>query len=276
MEKLSIVIPAYNEEKRISETLDNYVDFFTGKIGENFEIFVVLNGCKDNTIGIVKKHQKKYPEIINYTDIPAAIGKGGALTEGFKKVQGKIIGFTDADGSTSPEMFFKLYKIILNLPNIDCIIGSRNLPESKVKGRTSERKLMTKGFNFGVNFLFKLGINDTQCGAKLIRRNVLKKIIPNLSIANMAFDVNLLVEVKRLGGKTHEVPIEWVDSDESTISKPVKTSIAMALSVIRLRFIYSPLKIFYPILNFVFRPIYEFLLDDHQKANYENWKKENY
>jgi len=271
--ELSIIIPAYNEETRISKTLDEYLNYIKANFKGNFQILIVLNGCKDDTLKIVKKYQSSSKKI-DYIDIPDAIGKGGALTEGFKKATGNIIGFTDADGSTSAEMFFKIYHELLKNPDIDCAIGSRNLPESVVSGRTSSRKIMTSGFNFGVNFLFGLNINDTQCGAKLVRKSILKKIVNNLSIANMAFDVNLLVDIKRNGGKILEVPIHWEDSEDSSIKKPITTSIAMALSTIRLRLIYSPFKFLYPILNFVSRPFYQLIINNNQNRNYDNWKKQ--
>lgn len=272
--ELTIVIPAYNEELRISKTLDLYLQYLKTHFKSKYEILVVLNGCKDKTLDIVKQYSTNNG-VIKYINIGAAIGKGGALTEGFKAATGDIIGFTDADASTSPKMFLKLYNILNHLNQIDCIIGSRNLPQSVVLGRTSSRKIMTSGFNFGVNFLFNLGIKDTQCGAKLLRKSMLKKVVNNLSIANMAFDVNLLVDIKNNGGHTLEVPIVWEDSEDSTINNPVKTSLAMALSVVRLRFIYSPLKFLYPTVNFIFRPFYNLLIDNNQNQNYENWKKQH-
>jgi glycosyltransferase involved in cell wall biosynthesis len=270
--ELSIVIPAYNEEARIGTTLQEYLKKFQDKFQDKFELVVVLNGCKDRTLEIIQSFQKEFPQL-RYLNIPEAIGKGGALTEGFKSANGEIIGFTDADASTSADTFFNLYKVLINFPQIDAIIGSRNLPESIVKGRTKSRKIMTSGFNFGINFLFNLQIKDTQCGAKLIRKHPLKKIIPHLSIANMAFDVNLLVDLKRFGYKILEFPILWEDSQDSTIKNPARVAMTMALAIIRLRLIYSPLKKIYPLIDYLARPLYELLLKDKQKKTYENWKK---
>jgi glycosyltransferase involved in cell wall biosynthesis len=269
---LSIVIPAYNEEKRIGTTLETYLTKFEEKFNKDFELIVVLNGCKDDTLKIIKTFQSKFKQL-KYFDIPEAIGKGGALTEGFKLAQGEITGFTDADASTSADTFFKLYEILLNFPQVDSIIGSRNLPESIVKGRTPSRKIMTRGFNFGINLLFNLQIKDTQCGAKLVRKAALKKIVPSLIIANMAFDVNLLVDLKRSGAKILEFPILWEDASDSTIKNPARVSLTMALAILRLRIVYSPIKNFYPLVDFLARPLYEFLLKDKQKKTYEKWKK---
>jgi hypothetical protein len=108
---------------------------------------------------------------------------------------------------------------------------------------------MSWGFNTGVNLLFNLGIKDTQCGAKVFRKNLIAKILPSLTISNMAFDVNFLVDTKRVGAKILEMPIEWEDDDGSTIKNNVASSVAMALSVLRLRIMYSPLKDLYPVLE---------------------------
>ncbi|MBI5391537.1 glycosyltransferase, partial [Candidatus Woesearchaeota archaeon] len=85
--KLSLLIPAYNEEKRIGKTLSLYLPFLTKKLQKEYELLVVLNGCKDNTLSAVKPFMKKYPQL-RYKNIPQAIGKGGAIIEGFKLAKG--------------------------------------------------------------------------------------------------------------------------------------------------------------------------------------------
>ena len=96
MAKLSVVIPAYNEEKRIHRTLDSYAKFFSKKV-KDFEIIVVLNNCNDNTLKIVKNFKNKKIKYLNFKE---AIGKGGAILEGFKVAKGDLIGFVDADMAT--------------------------------------------------------------------------------------------------------------------------------------------------------------------------------
>ena len=93
---LSIIIPAYNEENRIKPTLQAYLDFFKDK---DIEIIVIMNGCTDNTLEVVRSLNS--PKI-NYINIPEAIGKGGAIIEGFKIAKGNLISYVDADNSTKP------------------------------------------------------------------------------------------------------------------------------------------------------------------------------
>src|SRR3989338_8373541 len=103
--KLSIVIPAYNEEKRIGKTLDQYLTYFTKNYKKDYELIVVLNGCRDNTRGVVEEFTR-YPQlrILEFKEG----NKGRSVLEGFKTAHGDYIGFTDADESTSPEEYHKL------------------------------------------------------------------------------------------------------------------------------------------------------------------------
>jgi len=272
MSHVSIIIPAYNEEERIEPTIKSYLSYYQSKYPNNFEILVVLNGCKDNTLGVVKKYADEHDEI-RYLNYPEPIGKGGAIAKGFKYATGEFVGYTDADMSTRPEIMHRLLRVIEELPDVECVIGSRELKNSKVVGKGLNRKIMSKGFNLGVNLLFNLGIKDTQCGAKLLRRNIIQKILPYLTVTNMAFDVNLLVDVKRADGDIIEVPIEWEDADKSTIKNPIKVSLAMAISVLKLKMIYSPLR---PLMAMFSDDTYKSLLPENKTSilNDSNKKEE--
>jgi Glycosyltransferases involved in cell wall biogenesis len=232
--KLSVIIPAYNEERRIGKTLDRYIEYFERKYGRDCEILVVLNGCKDDTESVVKNYISQ-SAILKYVNFPEPIGKGGAIAKGFVLAQGEFIAYTDADGSAGPEMIDRLFVFLQKNPEFACAIGSRNLPESRTLGRTVFRKLLTKSFNWLVNLLFNLNIQDTQCGAKVLTKAMVERILPGLYIAGLSFDVNLLVEVRKNNGKIAEIPINWFDDHYSTITNPWKSSILMLLSILQLR-----------------------------------------
>jgi glycosyltransferase involved in cell wall biosynthesis len=254
--RLSIIIPAYNEAERISPTLTEYLEYFSaGDYHNRVEIIVVLNGCKDSTESIVQSFLPLYNNL-QLLVFPDAIGKGGAIKKGFDCAKGEYIGYTDADNSTSPGEFEKIFRAIEGNSEYDCAIGSRSLKESVVEDKNWKRNVMSRGFNTGVNILFGLGVKDTQCGAKIFTTDIIHKIYDDITIANMAFDINLLVDTKRKGGAILEIPIEWHDKDGSSITSPVGTSVAMALSVVRLRLLYSPFRFLYPILE----PVGGFLL----------------
>jgi glycosyltransferase involved in cell wall biosynthesis len=236
---LLLLIPAYNEEARIEPVLREYATFFQKNYPGNFQLVVVLNGCRDNTLGVVQRVAKEFASI-HWLDFPAPIGKGGALIEGLKLAgNAEIIGYVDADGATGPAAVLQLLPY---LEKADCVIGSRWLPDSVLlKAQPKFRQVISRCFHLIVEMLFWLHIKDTQCPCKLMRRAAVEKIHPNLRIADLAFDVNLLVALKEAGFTLMEVPIEWTDIVGSKVTSSLfRQSLTMFLSVLRVRLIYWP------------------------------------
>jgi glycosyltransferase involved in cell wall biosynthesis len=236
---LLILIPAYNEEARIEPVLRDYAQFFEKNYSGKFQIIVVLNGCTDNTFGVVQKVAAEFPAI-RALEFKAPIGKGGALIEGLKLAsESDFIGYVDADGATPPHSLFDLTR---HITEADCVVGSRWLHDSVLhQEQTTLRKFFSRGFHFIVEILFWMRIKDTQCPCKLMRREVVEKIHPTLRITDLAFDVNLLVSIKRAGFKILEVPIEWTDKVGSKVTSSLfRSSLTMFLSALRVRLIYSP------------------------------------
>lgn len=234
--KLSLIIPAHNEEKRIAKTLQDYGKFFEKKYGKDLEIIVVLNGCTDNTLNVVRGFEKKY-SCISHLDFKLS-GKGFAVIKGFKVARGDLIGFSDADDATTASEF---YKLVQNMDGYEGSIGSRWMQDSVVIPKQPRvRRIAGRGFNFLNRIMFGLKFKDTQCGAKLFSKKVVKKITPNLGITEWAFDADVLYEIKREGFKIKEVAIKWQDVQGSKLNI-IKTPLRMFLSLVRLRLIYSPL-----------------------------------
>jgi len=234
---LLLLIPAYNEERRIEPVLRDYVQFFGKNYSGKFQLVVVLNGCTDNTLGVVQKVAAEF-SAVRSLEFKQPIGKGGALIEGFKlAAQGELIGYVDADGATPPHAFLELVK---HIAGADCVVGSRWLPDSVIhQAQAGSRRFASRAFHSIVQLLFWLNIHDTQCGAKVMKREVVEKIHPFLRIADMAFDINLLVAIKRAGFRIREVPTEWTDKAGSKVVL-ASSSLTMFLSVVRIRLIYSP------------------------------------
>ena len=245
---LLLLIPAYNEEDRIAPVLRDYARYFQENYTGKFQIVVILNGCRDNTLGVVQSVAKDFPSI-SALEFPAPIGKGGALIEGLRLASlGEWIGYVDADGATQPPAF---HELVHQRDQADVVIASRWMPGAVLhQSQTSKRQFASRVFHAIVQGLFWLNIKDTQCGAKLMRREVVEKIHPALRIADMAFDINLLYVIKRGGFKILEVPTEWTDQVGSKVVLG-RTSLSMLLSVLRLRLIYSP---FYGVLRLL-RPV---------------------
>jgi glycosyltransferase involved in cell wall biosynthesis len=251
-----LLIPAYNEERRIGPVLREYGEWFKQNYTGQFRLVVVLNGCRDNTLAVVKEAAREYPSI-GWLEFPDPIGKGGALIEGLKLAPlADLIGYVDADGATPPAAFYELVK---RIPEADCVIGSRWLPGAILhQMQTGRRRFASRCFHAIVQALFWMNIRDTQCGAKVMRREAVEKIHPSLLIADMAFDINLLYALKRAGCKILEVPTEWTDKVGSKVSL-VRTSLVMFLSVVRLRLYYSPfyrwLRPLRPIEHWIYRKL---------------------
>lgn len=234
-----IVIPAWNEEKRIGRTLEEYGKFYK-KVTEKAEILVVINNTQDRTEEVVREYMKKFSNI-RFLNFKRG-GKGFAIIEGFKYALEKkfdLIGFVDADCSTSADSFYDLVK---KIGDSEGIIASRYLPGAVIKPKQPfSRIIASRIFNFLVRSLFFFNFRDTQCGAKLFTKKSLEKVIDRLKITLWAFDVDILYNMKKEGFSVKEIPTTWKDSEESKINLK-KASIQMFFAVIQLRLMRSRTK----------------------------------
>ncbi len=236
---LLLLIPAYNEETRIEPVLRDYGAYFQNKYDGKFQLVVVLNGCRDNTLGVVRRVTNEFPSI-SALEFKEPIGKGGALIEGLKLAPlADLIGYVDADGASAPADFYALVK---RIGEADCVIGSRWLPGAVLhQAQPLMRRFVSRCYHLIVEFLFWMHIQDTQCPCKVIRRAAAEKILPSLRIADLAFDVNLLVSLKRAGFRILEVPTQWTDKAGSKVTSSLfRSSLIMFLSTFRVWLVYNP------------------------------------
>lgn len=238
MKRLSIIIPAYNEEARITQTLNSYTEYFDELKKQGvleYEIVVVLNGCKDNTLGVVQEIQTTAPTI-RIIDLQEQAGKGLAIKQGFLDAlqrNNELIGFVDADMATLPEHFYALVK---NLNGYDGIIASRYMEKSQIFPPRPWIKRFGSWLVYEslIKLLFGLWYHDFQCGAKLFTRRTLLIIAPKLSIRQWAFDVELLYLCKKFNFIVREFPTVWYDREGSKLR--ISTGFKMLGSLIKLRF----------------------------------------
>jgi len=236
---LLLLIPAYNEERRIEPVLREYGHYFSNNYSGKFQLVVVLNGCRDNTLAVVRRVAADF-SFITALDFPDPIGKGGALIEGLKRAPAvDLVGYVDADGASPPHAFHQLVKLT---DRADCVIGSRWLPGAVLhQAQTRVRQFTSRCFHVVVERLFLMHIKDTQCPCKVMRRAAVEKIQSSLRIADLAFDVNLLYSLKHAGFTVLEVPTEWTDKMGSKVTASLfRSSLTMFLSVVRVRLIYWP------------------------------------
>lgn len=242
--KLSIVIPAHNEEHRLPPMLESYAAFFSEKYGDEAELIVVPNFCDDCTAEVARELGERFA-LIRVLDDPGFVGKGGAVVRGARAADGNLIGFVDADGATSPEAFDDLVE---QIGIYGGIIASRWMKNSEVHPKQPvSRRFSSRCFNLMVRILFGLRVTDTQCGAKLFRRDVMQFVLKNLGVTNWAFDVDMLFQARRSGALVGEIPTVWHDQAGSKI-RIVHSSVNMFVAMVRLRLYYSPFRPAIPLL----------------------------
>ena len=215
---LSIVIPAFNEEKRIHKILDSVLKYFKNK-KDTYEILVVDDGSSDNTSGVVRSRIKSTPNLrlLSYGENR---GKGYAVKYGMLRAKGDYRLFADADNSTP---FEEIDKFIPLLENGDCdiAIGSRGLRESNVEISQSWLKSsLGKLGNRVVDAVLGLDISDTQCGFKCFTARSVDVLFPKQLQEKWSFDMELLFLAKKHGIKVREVPVRWINDANSKV-KPL-------------------------------------------------------
>ncbi|MGM5488839.1 MAG: dolichyl-phosphate beta-glucosyltransferase [Nanobdellota archaeon] len=221
--KLSVVIPVWNEERRIGATLDRIRDYLATV---EYEILVVDDGSTDATARIVSE----YPGV-RLLQYKRNRGKGYAVKQGLLQARYPLVLYTDSDLATPIE---ELEKLMAFVERYDVVIASRNLAGSKIMVQQPlYRQVMGKGFPLLVNMLALRGFRDTQCGFKLFRTSVARKIVGLQTFDGFSFDVELLVIATRLGYKIKEVPVVWIDKKGSTV-RPLRDGAGMLLDLLRL------------------------------------------
>ncbi len=200
--QLSIVVPAYKQEKQIVKNLQDLDGVLKG-MGVSYEIICVVDGFLDKTFEKAKSIVSKNIKVIGY---PNNSGKGFAVRYGMSHASGSIIGFVDSgelDYGMIPMMLehFKWYKA-------DVIIASKRHPVSQVY-YPWQRKILSFGYQMGVKLLFGLNVRDTQVGMKLYKKALIKAVLPRLLVKKFAFDIEILAVAHHLGfTKIFEAPVK--------------------------------------------------------------------
>jgi len=229
---LSIIIPAYNEEKRLPKTLRAINEYLRGA-KYDYEILVVNDGSKDNTAEVVRSMEG---EIKNLSLLDNAVnqGKGSVVREGMLKARGEIRLFTDADDSTTIDHFEKMQPIFHK--GYDVVIGSR-----AVRGAFLDppqpivRRIPGKIGNLIIQVLVLPGIWDTQCGFKAFRAEVATEVFKRSKINGWGFDVECLALARKMAFKIKEIPVHWVNDTSSRVKASAYLQVLMETIRIRLR-----------------------------------------
>ncbi len=230
---LSIVIPAYNEEERLKRHVPGIVEYLAGK-NLSFEIMVVNDGSQDGTAAVTRKLAKMYP-MIRLVDLQPNRGKGGAVKAGMLDARGRYVLFTDADQSTPITQVDKLL-VKLEHDGYDIAIGSRAVPGARLEeAQVWYRALAGKLFGVATRWLVIDGIADTQCGFKLMKREVAQKVFPQVTSNTAIFDIEMLVAAVREGYRIAEVPVEWMHDPDTRIPYNFRRALGIWGELFRIR-----------------------------------------
>lgn len=226
--RLSVVIPAYNEEERLGASLRRILDFLDSRL-DTFEVVVVDDGSIDGTVEVASKFPSPPIQVLR---LPENRGKGAALKKGVLASRGEFVLLCDADLSTPIEDVETLQS---RVGEADLILGSRAATDSDItKHQPIYRELMGKTFNGILRLLALVEERDTQCGFKLIRGDVARELFADLSIERFAFDVELVCLARDRGYTLVEQGVHWEDSPNSKVH-PIRDSLSMFGDVLLLR-----------------------------------------
>lgn len=238
---LSIIIPAYNEEKRLPKTLldvDRYLNSLSfariceqnGFSKRDYEIIVADDGSKDNTVNVVKRFIELPIRNLRLLENKENHGKGWVVRHGMIAAIGKFRIFTDADNSTTIDQIEKLLPYAKGVRTktqttkkghgeYDIVIGSRGLRKSVItRSQPLYRVIVGKSINIIIQLVAVFGIWDTQCGFKLFTEFAAKNIFGKTLINRWGFDIEALALGRKLEYKIKEVPIVWENDSESRVS----------------------------------------------------------
>lgn len=223
---LSVVIPAYNEAKRISETLLD-IDKYLSKQDYSYEIIVVNDGSKDNTVEVVEKTKQlvKNLRIINNEQNH---GKGWVVKQGMLEARSKYRIYVDADNAISIDQIESFWP---HTKDYDVIIGSIEVKGAKVEEHAAwYRRFLGKISKYIIRIVAGLWeIHDTQRAFKLFPAKIAQDVFPRQTIYRWGFDIEILALAKKLGYKIKELPVTWVNPGESkvTLKSYLKTFIEL-------------------------------------------------
>lgn len=207
---VSLVVPAHNEESRISPTIERYLRVLDST-RRPFEFLVVVDGT-DRTAEVSLRYGDRGVRVIRSS---RKLGKGGAILAGFRKSRFDVVGYVDADGSLSDKDLFRMIEIAC-APGSDCVIASRWLPSSEwINVEPLLKRVASRGFNILVRGLLNLRVHDSQCGAKFYRGSLLDTILADVTVTNLTTDVGFLFHAQKNGARIQEVPVTWNNDSRS-------------------------------------------------------------
>lgn len=234
---LSLIIPAYNEEKKIEKDIREVYKYFE-KEKINAEIIVSTDGVTDKTNSIIKRLQKEFSSL-KLIEEKSRIGKGAAIKSGVKIAQGKYIMFVDA-GTCVPFRFINDGIKKINA-GFDCALGTRAVKKSLItRPQPLYRRIGSNIFGIIVRRIIKVpdDIKDTQCGFKIYKQEVAKNLFQQLKTDGFMFDIEIILLAKKARYKMSQFPVEW-RNDADTKFNPITGSIKNFKDLYKIKVLYK-------------------------------------
>ena len=231
---LSVIIPAYNEERRLPKTVQEIERYLLSN-GYDAEILIVDDGSRDGTKEVAAALEKSLT-LVRLLTYPGNQGKGYAVKTGILAATRALVLYTDADHSTPIEEVEPLSEFIDR--GCGVVIGSRKVRRSQLLIRQPPlREAMGRIFQTVISLIGLRGFNDTQCGFKLFTAEAGKRIFSRVKTRGFAFDVEVLMRARQLGYKIAEVGVRWRDAEGSRVH-PVRDSLRMLVEILKMRQIF--------------------------------------
>lgn len=227
---MSVIVPAYNEQDRLSASLPQLLDHGHLRPGSETELIVVDDGSSDETAAVAEEH---LPDIAQarVLRLPWHAGKGAAVRLGVSAALGEAILFMDADLATDLAVVPQLLEL---LAGSDVVVGSRSTPGAIVRGRTALRGLMHRAFSRHARRLTGIRVSDPQCGIKAFRADAAKILFHLARTDGFGFDVEVLMLAEKLGFSVSEVPVDWTAVEGSKV-RAVRDPAVMAIDITKAR-----------------------------------------
>lgn len=226
---LSVVIPVYNEHRRINASFLTLRDYLI-KNFDDYETILVDDGSKDDTLAIISRLKDRNTRVLANG---VNRGKGFSVRKGMLAATNDFVLFTDADLATPIDEIQKLFRAIDN--GADIAIASRNLRDSKIITKQPVyRQALGKIFPLLVRMICLRGIKDSQCGFKLFKKSAAKEVFSLAALDRYAFDVEILFIAKKKGFSIKEVPVRWIDQPYSKVNI-FRDSFVMLKDLMRIR-----------------------------------------
>lgn len=228
--RLSIIIPAYNEEKRLPATLQSVFDYMKRQ-SYGWEVLVADNGSTDGTARIVQEWNKKDSRFVHF--LVHESGKGGAVKRAMSAVKGEYRLFMDADNATTIDQIEPFWKAFGQ--GYDVVIGSIEVAGASINERAGwHRRFLGKAAKWLIRFVALPGIYDSQRGFKVFSKKAAMAVFPKQTIGRWGFDIEVLLIARRNGFKIKELPVKWNNMGESKVTFGAYVSTFVDLAKIKL------------------------------------------